>query len=186
MFPCAARLFYIYIFLAQEWTLKHFIRVFFFYWIRGPPHSLSFHRSRALPSLLGAMRLPAPVHWANLALLFIPRHCHHTCIWKKDIIQHLLSSLTILASVSLRHLPSLLMQCAKIAGNPYQEDQSIMFIQLFAWLDHIYKERGWMTSFCQISHEIQNHHPKSYSLRTWTTIKDQERKKKEQKKKFDY
>ena len=37
------------------------------------------------------------------------------------------------------------MQCAKIAGNPYQEDQSIMFIQLFAWLDHIYKERGWMT-----------------------------------------
>ena len=83
MSPCVARLFCIYVFLAQEWTLKHLIRVFFFYSIRGPPHSLSFHRSRALLSLLGAMRLPAPVHWANLALLFIQTLSPHLHLKKR-------------------------------------------------------------------------------------------------------
>ena len=88
MVPCVARLFYIYIyFCSTGMGFKAFYQgVFLLFYQR--PSSLSFHRSSALLSLLEAVRLPA-----NLALLFIPRRCHHTCIWKKDVTQHLLSSL---------------------------------------------------------------------------------------------
>lgn len=147
---------------------KAFHHGVFFYSIRGLPHSC--------PSI---DPVPSCLYWKPCVCLLQCTDCPGSPLYpqtpsphlhlKKDVMQHLLSSLTLLASVSLRHLPSRLMQCDKTAGNSYRRINQLCSFNCLHDQTTFYKGEGLNNGFVKSltkSRTTISVPPKSYSLGT--------------------